>query len=150
MSRNHYQYSSISAATLALVVMMIVATVSAEVFGPGGFSLSWSTVDGGGGASSGGAFVLKGSIGQSDAGAIMSGGTFALAGGFWPGTHPACLADVTGNGAVNIEDLLAVIGAWGVCAGQCPPYCAADVSHNCTVNIQDLLAVIAAWGACPP
>jgi hypothetical protein len=128
---------------------MIVASVTAEAVGPGGFSLSSSTVDGGGGSSSGGPFILRGTIAQPDAGATMSGGTFALAGGFWTGTQPACPADVTGNGSVNVQDLLAVISAWGVCPGQCPPYCAADVSHDCTVNIQDLLAVIAAWGACP-
>jgi len=42
----------------------------------------WSTIDGGGGASSGGGFTISGTIGQPDAGA-MSGGGFTLAGGFW-------------------------------------------------------------------
>jgi hypothetical protein len=129
--------------------MSLTAAVG-QLVAPGQFDLTWTTADGGGGTSTGGAFILNGSIGQPDAGALMSGGTFALAGGFWPGTHPACQADVTGNGAVNIQDLLAVISAWGVCPGPCPPYCAADVNDDCTVNIQDLLAVIAAWGPCSP
>jgi hypothetical protein len=61
-----------------------------------------------------------------------------------------CPADVapaiTGNGMVNIDDLLAVIGQWGACQG-----CAADIAPahgNAAVNIDDLLAVIGAWGPC--
>lgn len=42
------------------------------------------TVDGGGGESAGGGFTLAGTIAQADAGAL-SGGEYALVGGFWPG-----------------------------------------------------------------
>lgn len=45
-------------------------------------SISWWTVDGGGGASAGGPYTLRGTAGQSDAGRL-SGGDFALNGGFW-------------------------------------------------------------------
>jgi hypothetical protein len=55
-----------------------------------------------------------------------------------------CPADVTGNNAINTDDLLAVINAWGPCAG-----CAADITGNGFVNVDDLLAVINGWGACP-
>ena len=44
--------------------------------------ISWWTVDGGGGASSGGVFSLNGSIGQPEGGS-MAGGTFTMNGGFW-------------------------------------------------------------------
>jgi hypothetical protein len=54
-----------------------------------------------------------------------------------------CPADVTGNGTVGIDDLLAVINNWGQ-MGPNP----ADVTGNGIVNIDDLLAVINAWGAC--
>lgn len=48
-----------------------------------GFDLRWSTIDGGGATPiSGGVFSLNGTAGQPDAGAA-SGGTFALASGFW-------------------------------------------------------------------
>ncbi len=53
----------------------------------GGYDLSWSTVDGGGGSSSGGAYSLSGAIGQPDAGAL-SGGSYNLVGGFWGGASP--------------------------------------------------------------
>ena len=46
------------------------------------YALDWFTIDGGGGASSGGAYSLAGTIGQPDAG-ISSGGGYSLVGGFW-------------------------------------------------------------------
>jgi hypothetical protein len=46
------------------------------------YSIDWFTIDGGGGASSGGAYTISGTIGQPDAGR-MSGGNFTLDGGFW-------------------------------------------------------------------
>jgi hypothetical protein len=51
----------------------------------GGYDLTWSTVDGGGGTwSTGGGFSLGGAAGQPDAG-LSVGGDYALAGGFWSG-----------------------------------------------------------------
>jgi len=52
----------------------------------GGFDLTWSTIDGGGGASTGGSFSLAGTSGQPDAGALLSGGSYTLVGGFWSET----------------------------------------------------------------
>jgi hypothetical protein len=62
---------------------------------------------------------------------------------------PADIAPPTGNGIVNVDDLLAVIGGWGPCASPCSPSCIADVVQDCVVNVDDLLAVIGAWGSCP-
>lgn len=56
---------------------------------------------------------------------------------------PPCPADINGDSVVNVSDLLAVINAWGACAG-----CAADVNSDGVVNVSDLLAVINAWGPC--
>jgi hypothetical protein len=50
----------------------------------GGYTLSWWTVDNGGGTSNGGAYALSGTIGQPDAGGLLSGGQFGVQGGFWP------------------------------------------------------------------
>lgn len=49
----------------------------------GPFELTWSTVDGGGGFSAGGGYELNGTIGQPDASGSLSGGGYALSGGFW-------------------------------------------------------------------
>lgn len=47
-------------------------------------------VAGGGGHSSGGAFTIRGSIGQADADPLQpsAGGRFTVVGGFWPGSTP--------------------------------------------------------------
>ena len=62
-----------------------------------------------------------------------------------------CPADVSpapaGNGVVNIDDLLTVIGAWNHTGT--PGTMLGDVTGNGVVNIDDLLAVISAWGGCP-
>jgi hypothetical protein len=47
------------------------------------YSIDWSTIDGGGGTSTGGVYSVSGTIGQPDAGAPMTGGNYSLAGGFW-------------------------------------------------------------------
>jgi hypothetical protein len=58
----------------------------------------------------------------------------------------------TGDGAVNIDDLLAVISAWGACPAP-PTACPANIitsgASATSVDIDDLLAVISAWGPCP-
>jgi hypothetical protein len=46
------------------------------------YAIDWSTIDGGGGTSTGGVYSVSGTIGQPDAG-TMSGGQFTLIGGFW-------------------------------------------------------------------
>jgi hypothetical protein len=72
---------------------------------------------------------------------------------------PPCPADCApdngdgsfGNGSVNIDDLLAVINAFGSGAGPCDvaPDNGDGTFGNDAVNIDDLLTVINAFGACP-
>jgi hypothetical protein len=57
----------------------------------GSYEIVWSTIDGGGGQSSGGSYILTGTIGQSDA-AYSAGGDYELLGGFWPG-GPLCIVE---------------------------------------------------------
>ena len=82
------------------------------------FDLSWHTVDGGGGTSSGGDFVLRGTIGQPDAG-DLAGGDFALRGGFWQATAVSgcgdCPTDANGDGDIGPFDLATLLAAWGPC-----------------------------------
>ena len=47
------------------------------------YSIDWHTIDGGGGASTGGVYSVSGTIGQPDAGGPLTGGSFSLIGGFW-------------------------------------------------------------------
>jgi hypothetical protein len=69
---------------LAACLYLLLASVVLARSG-GGYDLSWSTVDGGGGTfSSGGSYSLGGTAGQADAG-VMAGGAYTLGGGFWGG-----------------------------------------------------------------
>src|SRR6266480_298092 len=70
------------------------------------FTIDWFTIDGGGGASTGGVYSVSGTIGQPDAGGPMSGGNYSLTGGFWslnavqmPGA-PTLFITLSGNNAV--------------------------------------------------
>jgi len=58
--------------------------------GAGPYEITWYTIDGGGGTSSGGPYVLTGTIGQPDAD-WCEGGKYELLGGFWPGGPVECL-----------------------------------------------------------
>ncbi len=78
------------------------------------FAIDWFTLEAGGPVA-GGTFSLYGVIGQPDAGPTMTGGSFALTGGFLAGaaTGPACPADLDDgsgggvpDGGVDINDLL--------------------------------------------
>jgi hypothetical protein len=68
-------------------------------------------------------------------------------------TYSVCHADVDNDAAVGVQDLLAVILAWGACPN--PSSCPADVAPpgpplgDDTINVEDLLGVISEWGACP-
>lgn len=53
-----------------------------------------------------------------------------------------CPADVSGDGSVNVADLLAIIDAWG---GSDPD---ADINDDGIVNVIDLLEVVGNWGPC--
>ena len=97
----------------------------------GDYQIVWSTIDGGGGQSAGGQYVLNGTIGQPDAG-YSAGGNYELLGGFWPG-GPLCFVDfpdfarfaeywletgsnlpgdLNGNGIVDLYDLKEFVLEW--------------------------------------
>jgi hypothetical protein len=54
------------------------------------------------------------------------------------------LGDVDGDGAVDVDDLLAVILAWGPCPAP-PAACAADVNQDGAVDVDDMIIVIVNW-----
>jgi hypothetical protein len=58
-----------------------------------------------------------------------------------------CAGDVNGSGAVDVDDLIGVILAWGPCPAP-PAPCPADVNTSGSVDVDDLIAVILAWGPC--
>ena len=62
----------------AIVASASLLRASAQVY-----SIDWYKVAGGGGTSTGGVYSVSGTIGQHDAGGPMTGGSYALTGGFW-------------------------------------------------------------------
>jgi hypothetical protein len=58
-------------------------------------------------------------------------------------TGAACPGDFDGDGAIGFGDLLAVLSAWGPCAG-----CPEDVTHDGEVGFGDLLVILSSWGPC--
>jgi len=67
-----------SALLVALAALVQVLSLHAQ-----SYSLNWFTIDGGGGASTGSIFSVRGTIGQPDAGRQLTGGPYSLTGGFW-------------------------------------------------------------------
>ena len=71
---------------LSMFVVLALLTVGPIALAQtGGYDLSWFTVDGGGGESTNGRYVLSGTVGQTDT-SMLIGGNYTLAGGFWGGT----------------------------------------------------------------
>ena len=55
---------------------------------------------------------------------------------------PHCPADVNGDGETDVDDLVALIVAWG----SADPF--ADVDDSGEVDVDDLVALVVAWGPC--
>ena len=103
MTRKYFIFGSVLILAL-LVSGVVLAAVEA------GYDLSWWTVDGGGGSSSGGNYSLSGTIGQPDA-ASSAGGGYTLAGGFWNG----------GQGSGNYTCVASYNGSYAALNGSCQP-----------------------------
>jgi len=58
-----------------------------------------------------------------------------------------CPADVDASGAVDLDDLLGVLAAFGACPFNAP--CPADTDADEAVDLDDLLTVLSSWGPCP-
>jgi hypothetical protein len=76
--------TKIRVAMMATLAMLLLMTAIVLAQSGGDFSLSQWTINNGGGTSNGGSFAVSATLGQPDAGALMSGGQFGLQGGFLP------------------------------------------------------------------
>ena len=97
----------------------------------GDYKNVWSTIDGGGGQSSGGQYILNGTIGQPDAG-YSSGGNYELLGGFWPG-GPLCFVD--------FEQFSLFADYWLESGADLP----ADLDGDNDVDLSDLNMFVYDW-----
>ncbi|MBI5762415.1 MAG: hypothetical protein HZA51_02690 [Planctomycetes bacterium] len=121
----------------ALAISALMSLGQTKLLG-GGYSIDWHTTDGGGVSNSaGGAFELSGTIGQPDAATNppLSGGTFELAGGFWPITDVCfCLGDLNGDGTKNGADIQKFVSCF-ISGGACS---CADMDNAAGVDLNDI------------
>lgn len=123
------RFAMVAGSTVVFALAVGVATAQLEI--------TRSTVDGGGGRSTGGGFELTGTIGQSDAGVLTAGG-FELTGGFWLRLGQT---DCNEDGTVNLVDHLSLthclIGPAGPVSNGCDCY---DVNASGAVDLRDVAA----------
>ncbi len=121
----------------------VAAVALAGAFASAQPEITWYTIDGGGGTSSGGGFTLMGTVGQCDAGGPLAAGDLVLVGGFWGGAPGGCPADWDGNGSVNSSDISAFLTTWLMSIGD--GGLAGDFSGDGVVNSSDIAAFLTAW-----
>ena len=90
MTMKHFTMTSRTTVLATIALLLAVSMALAW----SGFDVSWWTVDGGGGSASGGPYTLAGAVGQPEAGPALTGGDYALIGGFWYGTGPAAAPEM--------------------------------------------------------
>ncbi len=112
---------------ISVLTMLTASNAGAE------YDLSWYTIDGGGGRSSGGQYTLTGTIGQPDA-AYSRGGNYELLGGFWPG-GPLCFVD--------FEHFARFAEQWWLTGTGLPADLYEDLSNH--VNYHDLRVFVEQW-----
>ena len=121
---------------ILLIGVMQIPIINASAMNGGSYQLPQSTIDGGGTTSSGGQYVLVGTIAQPDA-SWMAADNYELIGGFWPET-PACI--------VNLEDFAVLAGYWLEIGTGLP----ADLYEDGVVDTLDLEIFVNEWlGSCP-
>jgi hypothetical protein len=116
---------------LLVTVIVAIAPVSVLAMSGGDYEISWSTIDGGGGQSSGGTYIIRGTIGQPDA-EYSEGGDYELLGGFWP-AEPLC--------TVNFKDYAAFANFWFLTGSGMD----ADLYQDGTIDERDLKVIADYW-----
>jgi len=127
-----------SARYLALMALLVGVVLAwpVQAQSGGGYDLTWSTIDGGGGESSGGAYSLGGTLGQPDAGAMRGGG--AVSGRARATSHlfaaraaePLMYAERKSNRCIGTMFVVAASAAYG---GDKSP----TTNGACTESISD-------------
>ena len=112
---------------------VLILYVSAFAEQQSEYSITWYSIDGGGGRSIGGPYTLTGTIGQPDA-AYSKGGNYELLGGFWHG-GPLCF--------VNFEHYTRFAELWLVTGTGLPADLFEDEQN--IVNGLDLQVFVDYW-----
>ncbi len=140
--------------TAATIAAVWLAPAQGEALAQN-FDLSWYTIDGGGGTSTGNGLTVTGTIGQPDAG-VMTGGGLMVQGGFWPGRQfVGPPADSDKDGIPDDSDNCPTVpnpdqadsdndGVGDAC--ESPPV-PGDLDNDRDVDLNDYNAFLAAYGS---
>ncbi len=123
------------------IVLLVGGTTFAQDADP--FEISNSPTSGGGGISSGGEFVMVGSVGQAVTGPTH-GGEFEFHSGYLAAECICDQGDANCDGNVDAEDLTAVLSHWGACP-DLNPGCEGDLTNDGVVDGSDLTFVLSNW-----
>jgi hypothetical protein len=121
---------------ISLLVLLIFLALSSPAGKAQQYKIDWYTIDGGGGTSSGGPYVLTGTIGQPDAD-WCKGGNYELLGGFWP-SGPICIVD--------FEHFARFAQQWLDVGSGLP----GDLDGDNDVDFDDLTLFVDVWLCCCP
>ena len=130
--------------TLAHAAVVLFAACGVALAG-NSFKIDWHSIDGGGVMqSTGGDFVLSGTLGQLDANApatALTGGEFRMIGGFWAVSLEVCtcLADVNGDtkrDGADVQDFVTCFLATGT-GCRC-----ADLDGNFLLDSGDVILFV--------
>lgn len=108
------------------------------------YEITRYVIAGGGGQSAAGAWELRGTIGQANAGAALTSGDWALNGGFWTAAPGApCFGDTNGDDLIDLSDLSIVLSQFGMVG----PGLQGDLTGDDIVALGDLAIVLSLFGA---
>jgi hypothetical protein len=133
----------------ALAILTLSALGGGTLASADDLTLNWWTLDAGGEMwTTGGNFILSGTVGQPDAdGVVMTGGRFTLTGGFWA-VAARVPGDLNCDGVIDFDDInpfvLALSDPNGYYAAY--PYCNVwngDCNSDGVVDFDDINAFIA-------
>lgn len=132
-------------------VVLVLGIIATPAFGQG-LEIDWFSIDNGGIMfATGSGFELGATIGQHDAGVIMTGSGFELTGGFWAvaadAGPPPCPGDVNGDLVVGLADLTALLSSFGSTLGQPLYNPATDFDSNGAIEIADLTFLLSNYGS---
>jgi hypothetical protein len=128
------QRQSVFLSLLALGVVA-VSQASADVQSGGDYNVTRATIASGGGTSTGGQYILTGTIGQPVT-TSAAAGQYHVQGGFWPGKVPVCFVDFT--------DFARFAAYWSMAE----PDARADLSGNGFLDMVDVGYFVNVW-LCP-
>ena len=132
-------FNNKTACALLTLVAMSVSSAYAAI------EIPWYTVDSGGVTDAAGdGFQLSATIGQHDAGAVMTGDVFELAGGFWASSGVGCFGDVDNDGEIGLSDLATLLAHYGETEGM--TYADGDLDGDGDVDLADLATMLAVYG----